>query len=86
MLWVEPDPQGPSRREPSVVLMRVIPGDSECGVAVGTSLRLGRVRVERPVHVKEQQWSVHGFPRVLRTVDCPDQRNCAIASALGRPE
>jgi hypothetical protein len=43
--------------------MGVVPGNSECDVAVGTPLRLGRVGVERPVHVEKQQRPVHGFPR-----------------------
>jgi hypothetical protein len=43
--------------------MGVVPGDPECGVAVGTPLRLGCIGVEWPVHVEEQQRSVHGFPR-----------------------
>ncbi len=87
MLWVEPDTQGASSGgEAPVVLMGIVSGDSECGVAVGAPLRLGRVGVERPVHVEEQQRSVHGSPRVLLTVDCPQQRNCGIVSALGRSE
>lgn len=61
VLRIEPDPKGaPTGRQAHLVNTGAVAGHPEGDVTLGAPRGPGRVRVERAVHVQEQQRSFHG--------------------------